>query len=79
MRARTLLSEALLEVAREVGPDNMMFEVPIEQHKVVSRYAALYISHFGVNVSMGDVTPEQLVHLECQRAGYGSRTFGKWS
>jgi phosphosulfolactate synthase len=71
--------EGLLQVAGAVGADNIMFEVPIEQHKVVSLYAALYISHFSVNVSMGDVTPEQLVHLECQRAGYGSRTFGKWS
>jgi phosphosulfolactate synthase len=71
--------EPLLEVAGEVGADNIMFEVPIEQHKVVSRYAALYTNLFGVNASMGDVTPEQLVHLECQRAGYGSRTFGRWS
>jgi len=71
--------EALLQVAGEVGADNIMFEVPIEQHKVVAKFAGIYVTHFGANVNIGDVTPCQLVHLETQRAGYSTRTFGRWT
>ena len=67
----------LLEVAGSVGADHIMFEVPIDQHKVVSVFAAVYIVNFGPNVNIGDVTPHQLVHLESQRTGYSTRTVGK--
>src|SRR5262245_10383708 len=55
--------EPLLEIAGEVGIDNIMFEVPIDQHRVVARYAGFYIRQFGVNVNIGDVTPAQVIHI----------------
>lgn len=70
--------EPLLEVAGEVGEENIMFEVPVDQHKVVAVYAGVYICHFGPNVNIGDVTPYQVVHLESQREGFSPRTFGRW-
>jgi len=67
--------EPLLDIAREVGTDNIMFEVPIAQWKEVSMYARTYLKHFGSNVSIGDVDPIHVLMLESMRTGLTHKTF----
>jgi phosphosulfolactate synthase len=62
----------LLEIARTVAADNIMFEVPVTQWREVSRYVALYVEHFGPNVNIGDVDPSHVAQIEVDRCRFWS-------
>jgi phosphosulfolactate synthase (CoM biosynthesis protein A) len=62
----------LLEVARAVEADNIMFEVPVTHWREVSPYVALYVEHFGANVNIGDVDPSHVAQIEVDRCRFWS-------
>jgi phosphosulfolactate synthase (CoM biosynthesis protein A) len=62
----------LLEIARDVGTDNVMFEVPVTHWREVSPYVALYVEHFGPNVNIGDVDPSHVAQIEVDRCRFWS-------
>jgi phosphosulfolactate synthase len=64
--------EQLLEIARAVGADNIMFEVPVTHWREVSPYVALYVEHFGPNVNIGDVDPSHVAQIEVDRCRFWS-------
>ena len=64
--------QQLLEVARAVQADNIMFEVPVTHWREVSPYVALYVKHFGPNVNIGDVDPSHVIQLEVDRCSFWS-------
>ena len=74
--------ERFLEVVASIGADNMMFEVPTNiapTWRDLSRYATVYIEHFGPNVNLGDVHPSHVLTLETMRLGITSRSGGQGS
>jgi phosphosulfolactate synthase len=62
----------LLEIARAVEADNIMFEVPVTHWREVSPYVALYVEHFGPNVNIGDVDPSHVAQIEVDRCRFWS-------
>jgi phosphosulfolactate synthase (CoM biosynthesis protein A) len=64
--------EQLLQIARAVEADNIMFEVPVTHWREVSPYVALYVEHFGANVNIGDVDPSHLRQVEVDRCSFWS-------
>jgi phosphosulfolactate synthase len=64
--------QELLEIARAVQPDNIMFEVPVTHWREVSPYVALYVEHFGPNVNIGDVDPSHVGQIEVDRCRFWS-------
>jgi phosphosulfolactate synthase len=56
------------EIAHEIDPGRLIFEAPKKHQQV------WFIRHFGPNVNLGNVLPEDLVSLETLRLGLRADT-----
>src|SRR3989440_322446 len=51
------------EIAHEVEPGNLLFEAPTKSSQ------AWFVKHFGPNVNLGNIPPEEVIPLETLRLG----------
>ncbi|HNX83599.1 MAG: phosphosulfolactate synthase [Bacteroidales bacterium] len=56
-------------ISREIGFDNVLWEAPLKQQQ------AWFIAHFGANVNLGNIAPNEIIALESLRLGLRSDTF----
>ena len=56
-------TELIGEIARAVGPANVIFEAPSKASQ------AWFVKHFGPNVNLGNIPPEEVIPLETLRLG----------
>jgi len=56
-------------ISREIGVDNVLWEAPLKQQQ------AWFIAHFGANVNLGNIAPNEIIALESLRLGLRSDTF----
>ncbi len=59
----------LIEVAKEVGPENIVFEVWDARRGGNSQFWAWLVHQFGPEVNMGNIDPEEVDYLESVRRG----------
>ncbi|MBI2985945.1 MAG: phosphosulfolactate synthase [Deltaproteobacteria bacterium] len=67
--------EKLLEVVGTVGKDNIMLEVPVNAVGTwdeMSRYAAMFIDHFGPNVNLGNISVDHVMGIESLRHNFSA-------
>ena len=67
--------EKLLEVVGTVGKDNIMLEVPVNAVGTwdeMSRYAAMFIDHFGPNVNLGNISVDHVMGIEALRHNFSA-------
>ena len=58
------IKEGLIDEIREaVDPDRLIFEAPIKQQQ------SWFIQHFGSNVNLGNIPPEEVISVETLRVG----------
>ena len=67
----------IMEIARSVGAENIIFEVPIGHWLEINRAIWWFISKFGPNVNLGNVSPNHILMVEQMRTGYQYNSFGK--
>jgi phosphosulfolactate synthase len=51
------------EIAHEVSVDNVLFEAPTKDSQ------AWFVKHFGPNVNMGNIPPDEVIAVEPLRLG----------
>ncbi len=56
-------------ISLEIGFDNVLWEAPLKQQQ------AWFIAHFGANVNLGNIAPNEIIALESLRLGLRSDTF----
>ena len=59
----------LLEVTKEVGADNIVFEVWDARSGGNSQFWAWLVNQFGPEINIGNVRVEEVARLECTRRG----------
>ena len=67
--------EKLMHVMNTVGKDNVMLEVPVNAVGTwdeMSRYAALFIDHFGPNVNLGNISVDHVMGVESLRHNFSA-------
>lgn len=67
--------EKLLEVVGTIGKDSIMLEVPVNSVGTwddMSRYAALFIDHFGPNVNLGNISVDHVMGIESLRHNFSA-------
>ncbi len=62
-------TDMINHLSREVGADNIIWEAPIKAQQV------WFITHFGHNVNLGNISPEEVIPLETLRLGLRGDTF----
>ncbi len=61
--------ELINTISREIGFNNVLWEAPLKQQQ------AWFITHFGANVNLGNIAPNEIIALESLRLGLRSDTF----
>lgn len=64
--AHTLL---INKITARVAPDKIMWEAPKKEQQV------WFIKHFGANVNLGNISPNEVIAMECLRLGLRGDTF----
>ena len=57
------------EISDQVGLDNVIWEAPLKSQQ------AWFIKHFGANVNLGNIAPNEIIPLESLRLGLRGDTF----
>ena len=57
------------EISDKVGLDNVIWEAPLKSQQ------AWFIKHFGANVNLGNIAPNEIIPLESLRLGLRGDTF----
>ncbi len=57
------------KITAKVKPDNIIWEAPLKNQQ------AYFIKHFGANVNLGNIAPNEVIALETLRLGLRSDTF----
>ena len=58
--------------SEDVGNDNILWEAPQKAQQV------WFINHFGSNVNLGNIAPDEIIPLETLRLGLRGDTFFNW-
>ncbi len=61
--------ELINTISKEIGFSNVLWEAPLKQQQ------AWFITHFGANVNLGNIAPNEIIALESLRLGLRSDTF----
>lgn len=64
--AHTLL---INKITAKIKPEDIMWEAPKKEQQV------WFIKHFGANVNLGNIAPNEIIALECLRLGLRGDTF----
>lgn len=64
--AHTLL---INKITARVAPEKIMWEAPKKEQQV------WFIKHFGANVNLGNISPHEVIAMECLRLGLRGDTF----
>jgi phosphosulfolactate synthase len=56
-------TELIAEIAGEVGLEDLIFEAPTKASQ------AWFVKHFGADVNLGNIPPEEVIPLETLRLG----------
>jgi len=62
-------STIITAIAENVGMDNVIWEAPLKSQQ------AWFIKHFGANVNLGNIAPNEIIALETLRVGLRGDTF----
>ena len=57
------------EISDHIGLENVIWEAPLKSQQ------AWFIKHFGANVNLGNIAPEEIIPLESLRRGLRGDTF----
>ncbi|MFI5219221.1 MAG: phosphosulfolactate synthase [Bacteroidia bacterium] len=57
------------KITAKVAPENIIWEAPLKSQQ------AYFIQHFGANVNLGNIAPNEVISLETLRLGLRSDTF----
>jgi phosphosulfolactate synthase len=64
------INDALIDaISNNVNLDNVMWEAPLKSQQ------AWFIKHFGANVNLGNIAPNEIISLETLRLGLRGDTF----
>jgi len=61
--------ELIARISEEVGTNNVLWEAPAKSQQ------AWFIKHFGADVNLGNIAPDEIVSLETLRCGLRGDTF----
>jgi phosphosulfolactate synthase len=59
-------------ISEEIGTENILWEAPQKAQQV------WFINHFGANVNLGNIAPDEIIPLETLRSGLRGDTFFNW-
>ncbi len=62
-------NELIARISEEVGNNNVLWEAPAKSQQ------AWFIKHFGADVNLGNIAPDEIISLETLRCGLRGDTF----
>jgi len=62
-------NELIAKISEEVGNNNVLWEAPAKSQQ------AWFIKHFGADVNLGNIAPDEIISLETLRCGLRGDTF----
>jgi phosphosulfolactate synthase len=62
-------NELIAKISEEVGNNNVLWEAPAKSQQ------AWFIKHFGADVNLGNISPDEIISLETLRCGLRGDTF----
>jgi phosphosulfolactate synthase len=62
-------NEIITAISRHVKLENVLWEAPLKSQQ------AWFIKHFGANVNLGNIAPDEIIPLESLRCGLRGDTF----
>ena len=64
-----LFRSLIARISSEVGTNNVLWEAPAKSQQ------AWFIKHFGADVNLGNIAPDEIISLETLRCGLRGDTF----
>ena len=62
-------SELIDEITKSISNDKILWEAPKKDQQIY------FIEKFGANVNLGNISPDEVIPLECLRLGLRGDTF----
>ena len=66
---KVFLQDLIKIITTKISPSNILWEAPQKKQQV------WFINNFGTNVNLGNISPNDIISLECLRLGLRGDTF----